>query len=519
MNPLKALRNIHRASMSRLVNTCLVMLLVANFGSAQELQDQVTSVTLENGLRVIMVAQDSAPVIYFNLMFDVGGIDEPDGLGGLAHMVEHMAFKGTETIGDEDLVRELEVLEDIEVLVAAIDQAESAGFAEDEIAKLEANLTDLRAEAETLASPNALDTLFDANGAVGLNASTGYDFTSYVVALPSNRLELYARVYADILLEPVFRSFYEERDVVMEERRQRSEDDPRGVLVEAFLDAAFEAHPYGRPLIGSPQEIEDYRATEAEAFFELYYHPNRAVLVMVGDVDPERDLEVIEQYFGVVPAGPDFRRDLPTEPTQTEELRVDVPFDAEPQLYIGYHKPTYPDREAYVLDVISGVLSSGRTSRLYRRMVLEDQIAVSAGAGSSFPGSREPNLFVLVGSPRFPATPTDLETAFYEELERLTTEPVSERELTKVKNQVRAGFIRGLASGSGLASQLAFYELFLGGWENLEGYAETIESVTAEEIMAVASEIFVPTNRTVGTLVTTSPDETEASSSEEGAGQ
>jgi len=466
-------------------------------------------------MRVVMVDQGSAPVIYFNLMFDVGGIDEPQGLGGIAHMVEHMAFKGTRTIGSENLAQELDVLEEIEVLVAAVDQAQEAGFAEEEIAELQEELANLREQAESLASPNALDTLFDANGAVGLNAATGYDFTSYIVALPSNRLELYARVYADILLEPVFRGFYEERDVVMEERRQRSEDDPRGVLVEAFLEAAFSEAPYGRPLIGSPAEINDYRATEARAFFELYYHPNRAVLVMVGDVNPEQDVDVIEQYFGTLPAGPDFRRDLPQEPDQAEEVRINVPFDAEPQLYVGYHKPTYPEREAYVLDVISGILSGGRTSRLYRRLVLEDQTAVSVASSSSFPGNRENNLFILYGQPRFPATPADLETAFYEELERLASEPVSERELTKVKNQVRAGFIRNLASGRGLASQLAFYELFLGGWENLEDYADIISSVTPAEITSVADAVFNETNRTVATLVSEETSEENEEVSEE----
>lgn len=495
----------------------LIGMTISSVGSAQNLRDNVSEYTLENGMRVIMVDQGSAPVIYFNLMFDVGGIDEPQGLGGIAHMVEHMAFKGTRTIGSENLAQELDVLEEIEVLVAAIDQAQEAGFAEEEIAELQEELASLREQAESLASPNALDTLFDANGAVGLNAATGYDFTSYIVALPSNRLELYARVYADILLEPVFRGFYEERDVVMEERRQRSEDDPRGVLVEAFLDAAFSEAPYGRPLIGSPEEINDYRATEARAFFELYYHPNRAVLVMVGDVNPEQDIEIIEAYFGALAAGPDFRRDLPQEPEQTEEVRVSVPFDAEPQLYVGYHKPTYPEREAYVLDVISGILSGGRTSRLYRRLVLEDQTAVTVATSSSFPGNRENNLFILYGQPRFPATPEDLEAAFYEELERLASEPVSERELTKVKNQVRAGFIRNLASGRGLASQLAFYELFLGGWENLEDYADIISSVTPEEIMSVADAVFNDTNRTVATLVT--EDASEESEENEEAGQ
>ena len=471
------------------------------FAKAQDLQEFTTEFELDNGLTVIMVEQGFAPVISFNLMFDVGGMDEPEGLGGLAHMVEHMAFKGTRTIGSKDLPAELAALRKIELLTIMLDQAEETGADEKELAGLREQLMQSQEQARNLAFPNTFDTLFDSNGAVGLNATTGYDRTSFVVSLPANRLEFYARVYADVLLEPVFRGFYEESDVVHEERRQREADDPRGFLFENFLKAAFEVHPYGRPLIGSDEEIEYYRANEAEAFFELYYHPNRAVLVLVGGVEPERDIEVIKRYFGAVPEGPEVRAKIPNEPKQTQERRLTLRYDAEPQMVIGFHKPTYPARDAYILDVIDAILTSGRTSRLYKRLVTEEQLALSIVTSSSFPAIRDPNQFVVYALPLFPSTNEDLEAVIYEELEKLKTEPVSERELTKVKNQVRASFIRALGSSNGLASQLAFYELFLGGWENIISYADIIEDITAEEIMATASRYFVPENRTVGYLM------------------
>ena len=222
--------------MNQLVTRTFLFALAMLMGlaSAQDLREQVSTYTLDNGMRVIMVEQDAAPVISFNLMFDVGGIDEPDGLGGIAHMVEHMAFKGTQTIGTDTPDLEEQALAKVETLALALEQVRKNG-SEEEVAETQAAFLEAREEAKAFASPNALDLLFDANGGVGLNASTGYDRTSYVISMPSNRLELYARVYADILRDTVFRSFYEERDVVREERRQRSEDDPQGRVVRGVF--------------------------------------------------------------------------------------------------------------------------------------------------------------------------------------------------------------------------------------------------------------------------------------------
>jgi predicted Zn-dependent peptidase len=480
---------------------CLLLILLFTLGSAQDLADRVTKVTLDNGLRVLFVEQGVAPTIAFNLMFDVGGADEPNGLGGIAHMVEHMAFKGTDTIGSFDYAVEKNALAQIEVEWLALEWLRKNG-GEEEIAAQEERFMAARATSQDLAEPAALDDLLSINGGVGVNASTAYDRTSYVVELPANRLELYARIYGDVLRNPVFRQFYEERDVVREERRQRSEDDPQGFLLESFVKTAFEKHPYGRSLIGVDSEIENYSESSAKAFFERYYHPNRAVLALVGDVDVERDLPIIEKYFGGIASAADLRPRIATEPVQTEERRVAVEYDAEPQLVIGYHKPTYPSREAYVFDLIDSLLSGGRTSRLYQRMVLQDQSVLNIFTTSAYPGTRFNNLFLVYALPQQPATPDTLEPTIYEELDRLKTEPVGAEELQKVKNQVRAGTVRSLASASGLASSLAYSELFGGGWETLISDLEIYDSITPEEIQAVASKYFTAENRTVGILLT-----------------
>ena len=470
--------------------------------SALELTEHVHRYTPENGLRVIMVVRDYAPIISFQLMFDAGGIDEPDGFGGIAHMVEHMAFMGTSSIGSLDIEKELFLLERIEEAADAYFGAVEEELPREEIERLEQEFLEARKEAQELAEPNVLARLFDRHGGRNYNAYTGYDFTSYVITLPANRLQLFARIKADFMLDAVFRFFYEEVDVVKEERRQRNEDDPTGYLMEKFLDKAFQVHPYGRPLIGSMEEISRYRKSDALDFWKERYYPNRAVFVMVGDLKPDEDLRIIEKYFGVILAGPEKAISIPQEPKQESERRLALTYDAEPQILIGFHTPTYPERDAYVLDTVSALLGRGRTSRLYRRLVTEDRLVLGVSTSNAFPGSREPNQLVIHATPRYPHGPEEVEEAIYEEIEILKRESVSEWELQKIKNQVRASYIRSLKSSSGLAHEIAYYELFLGGWEKIMEYPEIINSVTAEEVQKCIDRYMHESNRTVAILTT-----------------
>jgi len=488
-----------RPRIAALAAALAAVLALAAPSFAQDLASRVHSTTLDNGMRIILVEQHAAPVVSFDLMFDVGGVDEPPGLGGIAHMVEHMAFKGTETIGTDHPQRERQALTDVEILAYALNNARAHG--DDALAnRLQQEFMTARQNAHALASQAPLDDLFSVNGAVGLNASTGYDYTHYVVSLPANRLELYARVYADVMQNAVFRSFYAERDVVREERRQRSEDDPQGVLFEAFLGAAFKGGPYARPLIGSAQAIESYTATEAHAFYRSFYAPDRAVLVVVGDLDPQSAMATLTQYFGAVPDHTTLHTQFQAAAPQSAERRVTVHFKAQPQVVIGYHKPTYPSRDAYVLDLVDALLGQGRTSRLYKRLVVDDQVAASVSTSSAFPGTRLPNVFVIQALPRSPHTTADVEIDVYDELQKLATQPVSDRELQKVKNLVRSNTLRTWSSNAGLAQNLAYNELFAGGWEHLMGDLDTYDSVTATEIQDVARRIFTARNRTVAVL-------------------
>lgn len=479
------------------VLTCLAFL---GGVSGQGIEDRVTTETLANGMRIILVEQASAPVVSFHLAFDVGGIDEPAGLGGIAHMVEHIAFKGTSSIGTSDPEAEERALAAVEVAALALEAAERSGDAQ-AVDEAQARFEAARSVANALAAPAPLDDLLAVSGAIGLNASTGYDATQYVVSLPANRLELYARVYADVMADTVFRYFYEERDVVREERRQRSQDDPQGVLIEAFLAEAFPEHPYGRPLIGSFEEIADWTATRAEAFYRSFYAPHRALLVAVGDVDPERDLPILRRYFGAVPDRDTVATRIPAAAPQMAERSVEVVFDAQPQLAVGWRKPTWPERDAYALDLIDALLTNGRTSRLYQRLVLQDGSVLGVSSSSSFPGTREDNLFLIYAQSRAPFGPDDVLAAIDDELQRLVRDGIDDAELEKIRNQVRAGTVFGLTSNSGLASALAFNEMFAGGWERLFDDLDVYLSIDAEELRQVAARTFVSDQRTVAVLL------------------
>ena len=336
---------------------------------------------------------------------------------------------------------------------------------------------------------------------MGLNATTGKDVTRYFISLPANRLPLWAAIEADRMANPVFREFYKERAVVMEERRLRTDDNPSGLLYEAFVATAFQAHPYGFPTIGWASDLRALTPAVTRDFFRAYYGPSNAVIAIVGDIVPADVIALVERTFGSIPASPPPPRVVTREPAQRGERRVQVEFDAEPMLFLGYHKPGINHPDDFVFDVIDAVLSDGVTSRLYRSVVRDQRLASSIGTSSSVPGARASNLFMISAVPLAPHSPAEVEAAVYEELERLKAEPVAHRELEKVLNNLDASLIRSLRSNSGLAAQLAYFESVAGDWRYLLELREKMAAVTPADIQRVAKRYFVKTNRTVATLV------------------
>ncbi|MGB3544567.1 M16 family metallopeptidase, partial [Rubrivirga sp.] len=282
-------------------------LLLAPTASAQSLLDtfepNVTEFTLDNGMTFVIVERRDAPVVSFYTVADVGSVDEPVGQTGIAHMFEHMAFKGTTTIGTTDLEAELAALEAEEEAYLAFRDARLGGASETELERLEAAFIAARDAAKDLTTDNEFDQIISREGATGLNATTNFDKTDYFFSLPSNKAELWFALEADRFLNPVLREFYQERDVVQEERRLRTESNPIGRLLEEFFTIAFKAHPYGRPVVGHMADLETISRTEALAFYETYYVPNNLVSVVVGDIDPVQARQWAERYFGPIPAG------------------------------------------------------------------------------------------------------------------------------------------------------------------------------------------------------------------------
>ncbi len=470
---------------------------------AQDIEERVVEHTLDNGMKLLLMRRPQSPTVSLNIWVKAGGVDEPVNKTGIAHMLEHMLFKGTTTIGTRDYEAEVPLMAKLDELYEEHDTLRDAGE-DGDAERLEAVTAEIEAVKEEQKQhiiSNQIGELYAYHGETGLNAGTGRDMTVYYLQLPSNKIELWMRVEAERMRDPVFREFYAERDVVMSERRQMVESSPGGLLNESFYAAAFVAHPYGRPTIGWTSDLNRLRRKEAEAFFRTYYAPNNSIVSIVGDVDIEWAIERMSHYFGGIAPQEIPERVGTKEPVQRGERRVTVEFDAEPQLRIGYHKPTVPSRDDFVFDMINGVLTGGRTSRLYKALVVDQQLAVSVSSGNGAPGVRYDNLFVVSATPRHPHTPGDVEAAIYAELERLKEEPPTERELQKVRNQNQASFIRGLDSNSGMSFQLGYYELVAGSWRYVQTQMETMNSITAEEVQAVATEYFTPQKRTVATLV------------------
>ena len=471
--------------------------------SSYDLEKKVLSFTLENGLRVLMLVRHMSPTVSFYIRHRVGAVDEENGKSGIAHLLEHMLFKGTKTIGTKNFMEEEKILRKIAETGYLFDLEMLKGEKADKnlIALLTRQLEELIREHKKWIVENEMDRIYTENGAADMNASTGQDLTTYHVSLPSNKIELWARIESDRMKNPVFREFYSERNVVLEERKQRIESDPRGKLFEHFFATAFIAHPYRRPIIGWPSDIRFLNMDDTELFFRTYHAPNNTVIAVVGDVDPASTLDTIKKYFGPIPRQNVALRHITEEPLQAGEKRIEVSLDANPQMVIGYHKPNMPAFDDYVFDVIESILSRGRTSRFYKILVSEKGVADSIQTVNGMPGSRFPNLFTIYGAPRHPHTNADLETLIYSEIERLKTEPVSEKELEKIKNQLKADFIRSLDSNSGLTSTLSYFEALLGNYRYITNHIHVIEKITSEDIIRVARKYLTSDNRTVALLV------------------
>ena len=402
----------------------------------------VTEATLDNGLRVLVQEDPRNPIVAVQIFYRVGSRNELPGATGLAHFLEHMMFKGTPTRGRGQISR-----------------------------------------------------LIEQNGGRD-NAFTTKDVTGYYVNIAADRLDLVLGVEADRMRNLLLDAgeIDSERQVVMEERRSRIDDDPEGVIYEAMSSLAYVAHPYRAPIIGWMADIARINRGELRAFYDTYYRPNNAILVVVGDVAGPEILGRVRRLFGGIARGPEPPPVAAIEPPQIDERRVVVkkPSAQVPIVNVSWHVPNFRSVDAPALDLLSTILSEGRASRLYRKLTYERRLALGAGGDYSY-FSLNPNLFWLYATPLPGRTPEVLEQALLAEIELVKAEPIPAEEIQRAKNQVEASFVWRQDSVHSRGSALARFEL-LGSWRLAETYLPLVRAVTAGDLQRVARAYF-PTDR------------------------
>jgi predicted Zn-dependent peptidase len=494
-------------SYNRFLKSFAIVLVFAALAAAQDLasfEKRTTVKTLDNGLTVVICERPEAPVFSFFTHVDAGSVQDPLGQTGLAHMFEHMAFKGTDKIGTTDYAAEKVALEKVEQVYAAYiaERDKPVGRDEQKVKELQKAWMDAVTDANKYVKPNEFPQIVEMNGGEDLNANTSDDETNYFYSFPENRLELWAYLESERFLHPVMREFYKERNVVIEERRMRVDSNPIGRLLEQFTTAAFQAHEYHRPTIGWISDLNTFSATDAKKFFDRYYIPSNMVVAVVGDVKASDTMPVIEKYFGRIPsrAKPDER--TTTEPPQNAERRVILQDMSQPLYLEGYHRSDYRSADDAVYDAIADLMSNGRTSRLYRALVRDKKIAADSAGFSGLPGNKYPHLFAFYAFPLPGHKPDEMAAAIHVEIEKLKNEDITDEELKMIKTRAKANLIRSLGSNEGLANNLAIYQSRYDDWRELFRSVDRIDKVSKADIRRVATQTFVPTNRTVGIIET-----------------
>jgi len=488
----------------------LLLLALAATLSAQNLQEfakRVTEFDLPNGMHFIVLERHQAPVVSFHTYINAGSVDDPKGRTGLAHMFEHMAFKGTESIGSKNWPAEKLAIARIETVYDQLD-AERAKLRLADPAKLKALDAQLHAaieKADDYVEPNLYPRIIEENGGVGMNASTGEDSTDFFYNFPANRVELWFYLESARFFHPVYREFYKERDVVREERRMRVESDPQGKLMEQMLATSIAAHPYRNMPGGWASDIENLRVKDAEKFFAQYYVPGNITMAVVGDVNPVRIKALAAEYFGRLQKHTLPDPIMTTEPEQEGPKSTHIASPAQPMEFVAYHRPDQYDKDDPVFEVLSGLLSGGRTSIMYRDLVRDKKLALEAGAESQFPGGKYPSLFFFYLIPGLGHSAAENEKELDVILADLKKEKVDEAALARVKTRTRAALIRQLDNNEGLAQLLASYHANYGDWKKLFTSIDEIDKVTADDVQRVVRQYFTPANRTVA--LTFQPEE------------
>jgi len=462
------------------------------------LQDNTRKIVLKNGLTLILSKRSYAPVVSLYIKFRAGGADETEASAGIAHMLEHMLFKGTPNIGTKNFQKEKKYLELTQQWAVRLDhyrrQKERAEADGDEAARKEADeqiqiwqrrLKSINGLAHRFTIPDEDSKIYSMNGQQGYNAYTSKDLTNYQIELPSNRIEIWARLESDRIKNSVLREFYTERDVVAEERRMRIENDPHNLMLEQFTEQIYGDHPYGRSLIGSMKSISYLNHHQAEEFYHAHYAPNNTVIAIVGDIDFEQTEAIVRKYFGTLePHTVPKTRATPPDPAKA--VHIELKAKGSPLLYLAWLKPAMPDPDDLALDVLSQILAGGNDSRLFQNLVVRDRIASAVEIYTTYPGERYTNLFFVMAVPAPGKGYDELQSAIRSEIETICRDGVSREELDRVKRKMEAEFIYSLRNNSTLADRLSYYQTIAGDYTYIADYLENLSRITEEKIRQAA---------------------------------
>lgn len=490
---------------NKLLCLFLTIVVLPAFSQSQDLEsfeENVTEFTLDNGLTFIVIERPVAPVVSFVTHVDVGGVNEPIGHTGMAHIFEHMAFKGTDYIGTTNWEEEKKVIEELDQTYQQwLQESYSPSPDSANLEQLWDRFTELQEQADQYVVNNEYSQIIDRNGGTGMNAGTGADLTIYYYSLPENRMELWFSLESGRFKNPVFREFYKEKEVVREERRSSVESQPLGRLIEEFLAVAYTAHPYGSPVVGWNSDITATTIEDAREFYETYYVPSNITISIAGDVQVDEVREMAETYFGDLEEGPEAPPVYTKEPEQRGERRFSIQGQSQPILLMGYHTVAQDHPDAKALEILGSIISSGRTSRLYKRLVEEEQLALTVQAFNGYPGTKYETMFLTYALPNQGIDVDTLESAIHEEIQKVKDGELTQQELQRAKTNARANLVRSLDSNSGLAQAFAIAEGQQGDWRKVFTDIEELNTVTLSDLERVANTYFTKDNLTVGTII------------------
>lgn len=468
----------------------------------QRFEEKVTRFVLENGLKFLVIERHKAPVVSFVSFVDAGSVNEPRGLTGMAHVLEHMAFKGTQKIGTRNWEKEQPLLEKRDELYNRWWREKNRQDPDQRrLRNLWAEFEKTRNKAAEYVLTNEYSKIYEQNGGVNLNAATSTDSTMYQVSLPSNRVELWFWLESDRLRHPVWRELHTEKQVVREERRMRVESDPVGALLEEVLALSYKAHPYQHPVIGWDSDILALRATDLTRFLQTYYVPQNITIAIAGDVEPSRIKALAEEYFSQLPSGSPPLPVSTQEPEQKGERTVRMFSEHQPVYVQAYQTVDQMHPDAPVLQILADILAYGRTSRLYGELVLRQELAADVSVFYGYPGRKYPALFLVYALPNRGVSLETLARALEEELKRVKDQGVNPEEVDRARTKARADLIRRLDSNLGLAKSLARAEAQKGDWRDPFLYLQELERVSAQDVRETARKYLQPGKRSVGMIV------------------